>query len=126
MPRHRVDPNQHHSHGVLVRLAPAQLAQLDAARGQVPRATWLRAAALSRGAPRRAASEVGAKQWAELARVGANLNQLVHSCNIALQEKAGGQWLLKLLNSVELAGEEVARLRRVLAGAADELIKAED
>jgi hypothetical protein len=58
--------------------------------------------------------------------VGANLNQLVHSCNIALQEKAGGQWLLKLLNSVELAGEEVARLRRVLAGAADELIKAED
>lgn len=68
------------THCVSVRLAPAELAELDRQRGRYRRGEWLRLAwqrALPPTIP-----EVNREAWAALARTAANLNQIAHRLNV--------------------------------------------
>jgi hypothetical protein len=83
--RHGPEPlpaNDRRTHCVSVRLNPAELAQLDAKRGRLARGEWLRAAALHH-LPPAPPGPVAVAQWQQLARVGANLNQLAAAINSA-------------------------------------------
>ena len=62
------------------RLTPAELAQLDAGRGALPRGEWLRTLALARQLPR-AIPEINLEAYGALARSAANLNQLARRAN---------------------------------------------
>ena len=64
------------------RLTPAELAQLDAGRGALPRGEWLRTLALARRLPR-AIPEINLEAYGALARSAANLNQLTRRANAA-------------------------------------------
>ena len=75
-------PEDRRAHCVSVRLNPAELALLDARRGRLARGEWLRAAALHH-LPPAPLGPVAAAQWQELARVGANLNQVAAAINSA-------------------------------------------
>lgn len=66
-------------HPVSCRLNDAELAQLDARRGQVSRGEWLRLAALSK--PPRIVPHVNKIAWADLARSAGNLNQITRAIN---------------------------------------------
>ena len=63
-----------------MRLNPAELALLDAKRGRLARGEWLRAAALHH-LPPSAPDPIALDQWQQLARVGANLNQIAAAIN---------------------------------------------
>ena len=76
--------------------------------GMTP-AQWLREAALSRRLPSPPVPAANRQQYAELARLSANLNQLAHGANIG-QNVAVNDALLQ-----RLAGE-VSRLRLALLG----------
>ena len=76
--------------------------------GMTP-AQWLREAALSRCLPSPPVPAANRQQYAELARLSANLNQLAHGANIG-QNVAVNDALLQ-----RLAGE-VSRLRLALLG----------
>ena len=77
--------------------------------GMTP-AQWLREAALSRRLPSPPVPPINREQYAELARLSGNLNQLAHAANIG-QNVAVNDALLQ-----RLAGE-VSRLRLALIGA---------
>ncbi|WP_051676442.1 hypothetical protein [Polaromonas glacialis] len=64
------------------RLTPAELAQLDAGRGALPRGEWLRTLALARRLPR-AIPEINLEAYGALARAASNLNQLSRRANAA-------------------------------------------
>lgn len=66
-------------HPVSCRLTDAELARLDARRGQVSRGEWMRLAAL--GKPPRIVPEVNKVAWADLARAAGNLNQITRAIN---------------------------------------------
>lgn len=68
------------THCVSVRLAPAELAELDSQRGPYRRGEWLRLA-WQRALPPAPPPELNRRAWAELARAAANLNQLAHHLN---------------------------------------------
>ncbi len=95
-----------------VRVAPAELEALTAKAeqmGMTP-AHWLREAALSRRLPSPPVPPINREQYAELARLSANLNQLAHAANI------GQPVIVDSLLLQQLAGE-VGRLRLALIGA---------
>lgn len=92
-----------------VRVSPAEYAALRAkadAMGMAP-AQWLREAALSRRLPSPPVPAINRAQYAELARLSANLNQLAHAVNIG-QPVAVADALLQRLAA------EVTRLRLAL------------
>lgn len=80
--RHGPKPKQaseQRRHPVSCRLTDAELARLDALRGQVSRGAWMRLAAL--GKPPRIVPEVNKVAWADLARAAGNLNQITRAIN---------------------------------------------
>jgi hypothetical protein len=67
-------------HCVSVRLNPAELAKLDAMKGQMQRGEAMRFAFLGTP-PQPAPPAVNVRAWQQLARVQANLNQLARAAN---------------------------------------------
>lgn len=113
--RPRAAPGARRDVTIGVRLAPSELAEVGRraqAAGQTP-ATWLREAALSRRLPSPPAPEANREQYAALARLSANFNQLAHQAN------GGGHVLVDdlLLRSAIV---ELRRLRMALIGADQE------
>ena len=95
-----------------VRVAPAEFAALTAKAeqmGMTP-AHWLREAALSRRLPSPPVSPINREEYAELARLSGNLNQLARLANSG-QPVTVGDALLQRLTA------EVGRLRLALIGA---------
>ena len=95
-----------------VRVAPAELAALTAKAeqmGMTP-AHWLREAALSRRLPSPPVPPINREQYAELARLSGNLNQLAKLANSGQSVTVADALLQRL------AGE-VGRLRLALLGA---------
>lgn len=95
-----------------VRVAPAEFAALTAKAeqmGMTP-AHWLREAALSRRLPSPPVPPINREQYAELARLSGNLNQLARLANSG-QTVAVADALLQRLAA------EVGRLRLALIGA---------
>ena len=72
-------------------------------------AQWLREAALSRRLPSPPAPEINREQYAELARLSANLNQLAHAAN-------SGQPIIVSDAILQALTAEVKRLRLALLG----------
>lgn len=66
-------------HPVSCRLTDAELARLDARRGQVSRGEWLRVSGL--GKPPRIVPEVNKVAWSDLSRAAGNLNQITRAIN---------------------------------------------
>lgn len=82
--RKQVPAERARTRSVTVRLAPAELAELEIKRGRMSRAAWLRAAALSdseAGERSPAVPSINRHAYAELARAAANLNQLARRVN---------------------------------------------
>ena len=76
-----------------VRVSAGEYADLRAKAeqmGMTP-AQWLREAALSRRLPSPPVPPINREQYAELARLSGNLNQLAHAANIGLLEGIGSQ-----------------------------------
>lgn len=94
-----------------VRVAPAELAVLTAKAEQMSMtpAQWLREAALSRRLPSPPVPAINREQYAELARLSANLNQLAKLANSGKPVTVADALLQRL------AGE-VGRLRLGLLG----------
>jgi hypothetical protein len=97
-------------HSVSCRLTDAELALLDERRGQVSRGEWLRRAALSR--PPRVVPTVNTEAWAELARVGSNINQMTRALN-------EGRWTTADVDSTRTA---LSQLWKKLQKVRDQLI----
>jgi len=95
-----------------VRVAPAEFAALTAKAEQmgVTPAHWLREAALSRRLPSPPVPPINREQYAELARLSGNLNQLAKLANSGQSVTVDSTLLQRL------AGE-VGRLRLALLGA---------
>lgn len=66
-------------HCVSVRLNDEELGQLDRRRGTMARGEWMRCAALDKLPP--VVPEPNPQKWSELARHGANLNQIARHLN---------------------------------------------
>lgn len=110
--RPKGDPSAVRVSTIGVRVSAEEYAALRAKAeqmGMTP-AQWLREAALSRRLPSPPVPAINREQYAELARLSANLNQLAHAANIG-QNVAVNDALLQ-----RLAGE-VSRLRLALIGA---------
>ena len=90
------------------RLTPAELAQLDAGRGALPRGEWLRTLALARRLPR-GIPEINLEAYGALARAASNLNQLARRANA--------------VDRLEIAGlaATLATFRAALLGVSSEL-----
>jgi hypothetical protein len=95
-----------------VRVAPAELAALTAKAEHMSMtpAQWLREAALSRRLPSPPVPAINREQYAELARLSANLNQLTKLANIGQPVTVADALLQRLTG-------EVGRLRLALLGA---------
>lgn len=74
-----IDPNAKRSHCVSTRLNDDELQRLDAQRGAFQRGEWMRMAALDKLPP--SIPEINRQSYNDLARVGANLNQLSRRAN---------------------------------------------
>ena len=110
--RPKGDPSAVRASTIGVRVSAEEYAALRAKAeqmGMTP-AQWLREAALSRRLPSPPVPPINREQYAELARLSGNLNQLAHAANIG-QNVAVNDALLQ-----RLAGE-VGRLRLALIGA---------
>jgi hypothetical protein len=99
---------------VSTRVSAAELAALQAKAAQMGMkpADWLRHAALSRRLPTAPVPEVNRVQYAELARLASNMNQLVKAANREQIVVVNDQLLTKVL-------AEVSRLRLALLGVVD-------
>lgn len=109
--RPKGDPSAVRVSTIGVRVSAEEYAALRAKAeqmGMTP-AQWLREAALSRRLPSPPVPPINREQYAELARLAANLNQLAHGANIG-QNVAVNDALLQ-----RVAGE-VSRLRLALLG----------
>jgi hypothetical protein len=97
---------------VNARLSATELADLNgrAERMGMPAAQYLREAALSRRLPSPPVPAINREQYAELARLSANLNQLVRLAN-------SGQPVTVADGLLERLAVEVKRLRLALIGA---------
>ena len=95
-----------------VRVSPAELAALQAKAQQMSMtpAHWLREAALSRRLPCPPVPPINREQYAELARLSANLNQLAKMAN-------SGQPVIVADPLLQRLASEVGRLRLALLGA---------
>jgi hypothetical protein len=97
-----------------VRVAPAEFAALTAKAeqmGMTP-AHWLREAALSRRLPSPPVPPINREQYAELARLSGNLNQLARLAN-------SGQTVTVADALLQRLAAEVGRLRLTLIGAGE-------
>lgn len=110
--RPKGDPLAVRASTIGVRVSADEYATLRAKAEQMGMAPaqWLREAALSRRLPSPPVPPINREQYAELARLAANLNQLAHAANSG-QPVAVSDGLLQ-----RLAGE-VGRLRLALLGA---------
>ena len=109
--RPKGDPDAVRIHRVNARLSAAELATLTAKAeqmGMTP-AQWLREAALTRRLPSPPVPPINREQYAELARLAANLNQLTRLANEG-QPVVIAEALLQRLSA------EVSRLRLALLG----------
>ncbi len=95
---------------VSVYFTPTELAELDLRRGGMERSEWLRRAGLGKRLPP-AVPEVNMVEWAKLARVAGNLNQITWEMNSTGQIRDAD--LVGIL--AELHGQ-VSRLRGDLVG----------
>lgn len=95
-----------------VRVSPVELQalQVKAEQMSMTPAHWLREAALSRRLPSPPVPPVNREQYAELARLSANLNQLAKLANSGQPVSVDSVFLQHL-------GAEVGRLRLALIGA---------
>ena len=109
--RPKGDPSAVRVSTIGVRVSADEYAALRAKAEQMgmPPAQWLREAALSRRLPSPPVPAANRQQYAELARLSANLNQLAHGANIGQNVAVNDALLLRL------AGE-VSRLRLALLG----------
>ena len=110
--RPKGDPDAVRVHRVNARLSAAELATLTAKAeqmGMTP-AQWLREAALSRRLPAPPVPPINREQYAELARLSANLNQLAKLAN-------SGQPVTVADGLLERLTGEAKRLRLALIGA---------
>ena len=87
--------------------------RLKAEAMAMPPAQWLREAALTRRLPSPPVSTINREQYAELARLAANLNQLTRLANEGERVTVATGLLIRLKT-------EVSRLRMELIGAAAE------
>lgn len=96
-----------------VRVSPAELLLLrnKAEQMSMTPAQWLREAALTRRLPSPPVPAINREQYAELARLAANLNQLAHAAN-------EGRAVTVTVTDLQALSAEVARLRLALLGAA--------
>lgn len=99
--------------GVRVNVSEWDQLQVKASSMGMSPAQWLRHAALTRMLPRRPAPELNRRAYADLARVGGNLNQLAKAANEGRAIEDIGDLLRELLTTLR----EV-RLR--LLGATDD------
>lgn len=98
-------------HAVSCRLTDAELATLDARRGEVSRGEWLRLAALAK--PPRIVPSVNKVAWSDLARSAGNLNQLtrlIHEGKLPVADRSKVSAQLMQLRA------EMDQLRRLLIG----------
>ena len=76
----REDPERgHRTACVTSRFSPAELAQLEAWRGEVPRGEYVRKTLLGR--PPRPVPKINADAYRELSRAAGNLNQIARRMN---------------------------------------------
>ncbi len=87
----------------------AALRERAAQMGMTP-AQWLREAALSRRLPSLPVPAINREQYAELARLAANLNQLAHAANSGEPVQVSDELLVAV-------ADQVKHLRLVLIGA---------
>jgi hypothetical protein len=99
-------PEEQRKHPVTCRLTDAELARVNAARGGETAGAYIRLAALKR--PPRVVPAINAQAWEELARLSANLNQVVKHLNITGQFQGAAY--------VADVSDKVAELRRLLLG----------
>lgn len=97
-----------------VRVAPLELIALKAKAEQMglTPAHWLREAALSRRLPSPPVPPINREEYAELARLSSNLNQLAKLAN-------GGQSVVVADALLQRLADEVGRLRLALIGVGD-------
>ncbi len=112
--RPKGDPSAVRTSTIGVRVSVEEYAMLRAKAEQMglTPAQWLREAALSRRLPSPPVPAINREQYAELARLSANLNQLAHAAN------AGQPVMVADALLQRLAGE-VGRLRLALIGVVD-------
>ena len=110
--RPKGDPSAVRASTIGVRVSAEEYAALRAKADQMgmPPAQWLREAALSRRLPSPPVPPINREQYAELARLAANLNQLTRLANEGRPVTVADALLQRL------AGE-VGRLRLALIGA---------
>lgn len=109
--RPKSDPDAVRVHRVNARLSAAELAALTAKAeqmGMTP-AQWLRESALSRRLPSPPVPAINREQYAELARLSANLNQLARLAHSGEPVTVADALLQRL-------ADEVGRLRLALLG----------
>lgn len=95
--------------GVRVSAAEYDSLRAKAAVMNMTPAQWLREAALTRRLPTPPVPAVNRAEYAELARMGANLNQLAHNANIGLNVVIDRAYLEQTI-------DELRALRRALLG----------
>lgn len=107
--RPKNDPSTLRNHVIGVRVSKSERAVLlvQSAATSMSVSTWLREAALARRLPTPPVPEINRAQYAELARLSANLNQLTHHANSGGTVAVSNQLLAQVVT-------EVARLRRAL------------
>jgi hypothetical protein len=109
--RPRRDPTSVRSATIGVRVSASEYARLraKAAQMQITPAQWLREAALTRRLPSPPVAAINREQYAELARLAANLNQLARLANEGTRVKVADALLAEMTL-------EVKRLRLALLG----------
>jgi len=113
--RPKSDPAAVRSQTIGVRVNASEWDQLQvkaSSMGMSP-AQWLRHAALARMLPRRPAPELNRRAYADLARVGSNVNQLAKASNEGRIPEQSGELLRELL-------ELLREIRLQLLGAVDD------
>lgn len=110
--RPKGDPSAVRTATIGVRVSASEYTALRAKAGQMglTPAQWLREAALSRRLPSPPVPPINREQYAELARLSANLNQLAHAAN-------SGQHVIVDDALLQRLAGEVRRLRLALIGA---------
>lgn len=113
--RPKIDPAALRSSTIGVRVSEAEYQQLKlrAAHMHMTPAQWLRSAALARRLPSPPVPEINRDEYAELARLAANLNQLARHAN-------EGQLVTVADALLQRLTIETQRLRLALLGAGDD------
>jgi hypothetical protein len=109
--RPKLDPAAVRTSTIGVRVSPSEYAELrqKAESLRLTPAQWLRVAALNRRLPKPPVPAINIREYGDLARLSANLNQLVH---LAHQ----GRVITVPEHQLKELAEEVRRLRAALLG----------